>query len=78
MATFGKFDATITVSDVGKEFDVETPVAFLIHGKAQTGKVEKQLRNSAVVQIDKTPDNENFITKSNGVVIINYKQLRRL
>lgn len=78
MATFGKFDTTITVSDTGKDFDVSTPVAFLFNGKAQTGKIKKQLRNSAVVNLDKTPDNSNLITKSNGVVIINYKELRRI
>lgn len=77
MATFGKFDNTIVPSTEGKSFDVDTHVKFVIHGSLQTGKITKQLKNSAVVEIDETNENAQLMNRSNGVVIINYKQLKR-
>ncbi|MEO1782864.1 MULTISPECIES: hypothetical protein [Enterococcus] len=78
MATFGKFDNTVVPSDLGKKFQPETHVQFLIYGKPQTGTVTKQLKNSAVVELDHTPENEQLITQSNGVMIINYKKMQML
>ena len=78
MASFGKFETTIIPSDAGKGFQVDTHVKFTIYGKPQTGTVTKQLKNSAVVEIDETGENQQLMTQSNGVVIINYKQLEKL
>lgn len=50
---------------------------FTIHGKSQTGTISKQLKNSAVVEIDETAENANLMTQSKGVVIVNYKELKR-
>ncbi|MFV0560612.1 MAG: hypothetical protein ACK5NA_07845 [Enterococcus sp.] len=78
MATFGKFETTIVPSELGQKFGIDTHVTFTIHGKTQTGTVSKQLKNSAVVEIDETTDNSQLMTQSKGVVIINYKQLKKL
>ena len=75
MASFGKFETTIIPSDAGRGFQVDTHVKFTIYGKPQTGTVTKQLKNSAVVE---TGENQQLMTQSNGVVIINYKQLEKL
>lgn len=77
MATFGRIDTHIDPSEAGKGFPVQTHVTFTIYGEAQTGTITKQLRNSAVVEIDESSDNEELINQSNGVVVINYKQLKK-
>ena len=53
-------------------------VMFTIHGKSQTGTISKQLKNSAVVEIDETAENANLMTQSKGVVIVNYKELKKI
>ena len=78
MATFGKFDATIVPSDIGQKFKPETHVKFLVFGKPQTGTITKQLQNSAVVELDETPENQSLMVQYNGVLIINYKKLQTL
>lgn len=78
MATFGKYETTVVPSDEGQNFAVATPVTFIFHGAKQTGTVTKQLRNSAVVELDQTPENQKLMTQSNGVLIINYKQLEQM
>ncbi len=78
MATFGKFDATVVPSDLGKKFKPETHVKFLIYGQPQTGIVTKQLKNSAVVELDQTPENQQLMVQSNGVMIINYKKMQKV
>lgn len=78
MATFGKFDTTIVPSEIGEKFKINTHVMFTIHGKSQTGTISKQLKNSAVVEIDETAENANLMTQSKGVVIVNYKELKDL
>lgn len=50
----------------------------MIHGTPQTGTISKQLKNSAVVEIDKTDENANLMTQSKGVIIINYKELKKI
>lgn len=78
MATFGKFDTTIVPSEFGEKFTIDTHVTFAIHGKPQTGTISKQLKNSAVVEIDETDENANLMMQSKGVVIINYKELKKI
>ena len=78
MATFGKFETTVVPSAEGANFEVATPVMFTIHGIKQTGTVTKQLKNSAVVELNQTAENQKLVTQSNGVLIINYKQLTKL
>ncbi|MBO1123102.1 hypothetical protein FQS88_14620 [Enterococcus casseliflavus] len=78
MATFGKFETTIVPSQEGSTFEVATPVLFTFHGKKQTGTITKQLKNSAVVELNETPENQKLVSQSNGVLIINYKQLTKL
>lgn len=78
MATFGKFDATVIPSEAGEGFLVDTHVKFSIYGKPQTGTVAKQLKNSAVIELDETPDNQQLLTQSNGVLIINYKHMKKI
>ena len=78
MATFGKFDTTIVPSEIGEKFKINTHVMFTIHGKSQTGTISKQLKNSAVVEIDETAENANLMTQGKGVVIVNYKELKKI
>lgn len=78
MATFGKFDTHVVPSELGEKFTIDTHVTFTVHGKPQTGTISKQLKNSAVVEIDETAENANLMTQSKGVVIINYKQLQKI
>ena len=40
--------------------------------------IAKQLKNAAVVEIDEKQDNEELISHSNGVVVINYKQMEKI
>lgn len=75
---FGKFDTTIVPSEIGEKFKINTHVMFTIHGKSQTGTISKQLKNSAVVEIDETAENANLMTQSKGVVIVNYKELKKI
>ncbi|GCF95111.1 hypothetical protein NRIC_30020 [Enterococcus florum] len=78
MATFGKMDTHIDPSEAGKKFPVQTHVTFLVHDKPQTGIVTKQLKNSAIVELDERKDNGSLMTQSNGIVVINYKQLKKI
>ena len=78
MATFGKIEAHVDPSEAGKKFPVKTHVMFTIRGQSQTGVVAKQLKNAAVVEIDEKQDNEELISHSNGVVVINYKQMEKI
>ena len=78
MATFGKFETTIVPSDIGLEFEVATPVSFSFQEQAETGEVVKQLRNSAIIKIDETKENIDLMRRSNGVIIINYKELQKI
>ncbi|MEO2742732.1 hypothetical protein ABHA66_09205, partial [Enterococcus faecium] len=65
-------------SEIGEKFKINTHVMFTIHGKPQTGTISKQLKNSAVVEIDETAENANLMTQSKGVVIVNYKELKKI
>ncbi|AYW46188.1 hypothetical protein [Tetragenococcus koreensis] len=76
MATFGKFDTSIDPSEVGKEFTVDEHVAFEVHNQSETGTITKQLKNSALIKIDETSSNQDLIGQTNGVIIINYKQMK--
>ena len=78
MAAFGKFESSIDPSEVGKEFSVNKHVRFQVHNQPETGIITKQLKNSAVVAIDETSSNQELISESNGVVIINYKQMEAI
>lgn len=78
MSNFGNFNRPVVPSSEGDLFTVDTQVTFLIHGQRQTGTVTKQLNNSAVVEIDESPDNVDLLAKSNGVIVINYKKLQKL
>ncbi|GAA3018096.1 hypothetical protein [Tetragenococcus solitarius] len=76
MTAFGKFDTSIDPSELGKEFTVNEQVSFKVHNQTETGIITKQLKNSAVIAIDKTQENQELISQSNGVIIINYKQMK--
>lgn len=78
MATFGKIEAHVDPSEAGKAFPVKTHVMFTIRGQSQTGVVTKQLKNAAVIEIDEKKDNEDLINQSNGVVVVNYKQMEKI
>ena len=65
-------------SAIGQEFDLNTRVTFVVNGKEQTGKITKQLANSAVIELEETQTNGTFVFRSNGVVVINYKQLHKV
>ncbi|EOT30489.1 hypothetical protein [Enterococcus saccharolyticus] len=78
MSTFGKFETTVVPSEIGETFTVDTPVAFTVHDHLETGIVTKQLKNSAVIEINETADNKQLMSKSNGVIIVNYKQMKKI
>lgn len=78
MATFGKFETTVTPSELGKAFEVNTRVSFVLQGQKETGEITKQLTNSAIIKLDKTAQNNELMIRSNGVVIVSYKQLTEL
>lgn len=75
MATFGKFDTSIDPSEIGKEFKVNEHVKFEVHNQTETGTITKQLKNSALIKIDETSTNQELIGQTNGVIIINYKEM---
>lgn len=78
MSNFGNFNRPVVPSSEGDLFTVDTQVTFLIHGHLQTGIITKQLSNSAVVEIDETNENSDLMVKSNGVIVINYKELNKV
>ncbi|WP_086444225.1 hypothetical protein [Candidatus Enterococcus lemimoniae] len=78
MSNFGNFNRPVEPSSEGDLFTVDTQVTFLMHGQLQTGIITKQLNNSAVVEIDENSDNTDLIVKSNGVIVINYKKLKKV
>lgn len=78
MSNFNGMVSPIVPSEFGEDFAVDAHVAFLVHGKKQTGVVTKQLKNSAVVEIDETQMNNNLMVQSNGVMVVNYKHLTKL
>lgn len=75
MATFGRFETDFTPSQIGEHFEVDMQVTFVLNGQKESGTIKKQLSNSAIVELDKTEFNDELVTRSNGVVIISYKQL---
>ncbi|MGX7197543.1 hypothetical protein [Enterococcus olivae] len=75
---FGKFETTIVPSQFGETFKVNTPVVFKLNDHLETGTVTKQLKNSAVVEIDETAENHQLMVQSNGVVIVNYKHMKKI
>ena len=60
----------------GKDFAVDTHVTFLVHGQPQTGVVTKQLKMPLSSKLTKRKNN-HLMVHSNGVIVINYKQLKR-
>ena len=78
MSNFNGMVTPVVPSDAGKDFAVDTHVTFLVHGQPQTGVVTKQLKNAAVVEIDETQKNNHLTVHSNGVIVINYKQLKKI
>lgn len=78
MSNFGHFNRPVVPSSEGDLFTVDTQVTFLIHGHLQTGIITKQLSNSAVVEIDETNENGDLLVKNNGVIVINYKELKKV
>lgn len=78
MATFGKMTTQIDPSEAGKAFPVETRVMFTIRNQPQTGVITKQLKNAAVVELDENAKNGDLVNHSNGVVVINYKQMKKI
>lgn len=78
MSNFGNFNRPVEPSAEGDLFTVDTQVTFLMHGQLQTGIITKQLNNSAVVEIDENSDNTDLMVKSNGVIVINYKKLKKV
>ena len=74
----GRFYENGNFWKIGEKFKINTHVMFTIHGKPQTGTISKQLKNSAVVEIDETAENANLMTQSKGVVIVNYKELKKI
>ncbi|MBO1304922.1 hypothetical protein JZO70_02020 [Enterococcus sp. 669A] len=78
MATFGKMTTQIDPSEAGKDFPVQTRVTFTVRNQPQTGVITKQLKNAAVVEIDENTKNAELINQSNGVVVINYKEMKKI
>lgn len=75
---FGKFETAVVPSQFGEAFTVNTPVMFKVDNRLQTGTITKQLKNSAVVEIDETAENQQLMLHSNGVVIVNYKHMKKI
>lgn len=78
MATFGKLDSELHPSAVGEKFPVDSRVMFTVYGKPQTGTVTKQLRNSALVELDETSENSELRNQRNGILVINYKKMKKI
>lgn len=68
----------VTPSELGETFEVNCHVAFLVNGTRQTGIITKQLKNAAVVEVDPTASNVSYRFHKNGVVVVNYKQLKKI
>jgi hypothetical protein len=65
---------TSTPSELGQTFATGEAVSFSVNGSEQTGKIEKLLTNSAVVEIDDKVHNP-FV---NGRKVVSYQQLHKL
>lgn len=62
-------------SEIGKEFLPDTKVKFYFRGDLETGKIVKQMTNSAIVSIKETDDNEDVIFQTNGNMVVSYEDL---
>ena len=76
MSNFNGMVTPVVPSDAGKDFAVDTHVTFLVHGQPQTGVVTKQLKMPLSSKLTKRKNN-HLMVHSNGVIVINYKQLKR-
>ena len=63
-------------SEIGKEFVPDTKVKFYFRGDLETGKVIKQMTNSAIISIKATPSNKDVIFQTNGNIVISYDELK--
>ncbi|MBE9388442.1 hypothetical protein [Vagococcus salmoninarum] len=63
-------------SEIGKDFLPDTKVKFYFRGDLETGKVIKQMTNSAIISIKKTADNKDVIFQTNGNIVISYEDLK--
>ena len=77
MSNFNGMVTPVVPSDAGKDFAVDTHVTFLVHGQPQTGVVTKQLKMPLSSKLTKRKNN-HLMVHSNGVIVINYKQLKKI
>ncbi|KRM06250.1 MAG: hypothetical protein ABF624_04950 [Liquorilactobacillus ghanensis] len=69
-------NSVIEVSKLGKPFKRDTHVAFIFHRHHFQGVVEKQLKNSAIIDFDSEFSQSNTAQELKQKVVISYTKLK--
>lgn len=68
----------IEVSSIGKAFVKGTHVEFTYHRYRFTGVIEKQLRNSAILNFDPEFDHTNTAIDLKQKIVISYQKMKAI
>ena len=68
----------IEVSSIGKAFVKGTHVEFTYHRHLFTGVIEKQLRNSAILNFDPEFDHTNTAIDLKQKIVISYQKMKAI
>ena len=68
----------IEVSSIGKAFVKGTHVEFTYHHNRFTGVIEKQLRNSAILNFDPEFDHTNTAIDLKQKIVISYQKMKAI
>ena len=68
----------IEVSSIGKAFVKGTHVEFTYHRHSFTGVIEKQLRNSAILNFDPEFDHTNTAIDLKQKIVISYQKMKAI
>ncbi|WP_270627025.1 hypothetical protein [Ligilactobacillus ruminis] len=68
----------IEVSSIGKAFVKGTHVEFTYHRHRFTGVIEKQLRNSAILNFDPEFDHTNTAIDLKQKIVISYQKMKAI
>lgn len=68
----------IEVSSIGKAFVKGTHVEFTYHRHCFTGVIEKQLRNSAILNFDPEFDQTNTAIDLKQKIVISYQKMKAI
>ncbi len=69
-------NAPIEISKLGQPFKKDTHVVFIFHRHHFSGIVEKQLKNSAIIDFDQKFSQSNTAQELKQKVVISYSKLK--